>query len=147
MRCAAVLNLIKLSVGPKDVAELRAIQARRLKTDPPLRHQTRIMPKRADEILTGGGSIYWVVAGFVRVRQRLLDIREDRLGDGSACCALVLDPTLVPVEARPMKPFQGWRYLDPAAAPADLRTDVAPAEGIEALPPRLRRELQALGLL
>jgi hypothetical protein len=32
-----VLNLIKLSVGPKDVAALTALQALRLKEDPPLR--------------------------------------------------------------------------------------------------------------
>jgi hypothetical protein len=140
-----VLHLFKLSVGPKDVAQLRTIQQRRIATDPPLRHQTRVMPKRAEEILDGG-SIYWVVAGFVRVRQRVLELREDRWDDGSACCSILLDHELVLVEARPQKPFQGWRYLDPAAAPPDLAGTPA-AEGIEALPARLRQELQALGLL
>jgi hypothetical protein len=145
-----VLHLIKLSVGPKDVAELRAIQARRAKSDPPLRHRTRMFPRRAAEIVEGGGSIYWVVAGFLCVRQRILDIREDRHDDGSACAALVLDPRLVPVEARPVKAFQGWRYFDPAAAPADIAASsavAASARGIERLPPRLRRELAELCLL
>jgi hypothetical protein len=141
-----VLHLFKLSVGPKDVAQLRTIQQRRIATDPPLRHQTRVMPKRAEEILDGG-SIYWVVAGFVRVRQRVLDLREDRWDDGTACCSIILDPELVPVEARAQKPFQGWRYLEPAAAPLDLGAGTPAAEGIEALPPRLRRDLEALGLL
>ena len=141
-----VPHLIKLSVGPRDVEHLRAIQARRVEADPPLRHQTRMFPKRAAEILSAGGSIYWVVAGFVRVRQRLLDIREEKWDDGTACAGLVLDPELVPVEARPMKPFQGWRYLQPEAAPPDIRPGME-ARGVEALPARLRRELRDLGLL
>ena len=141
-------HLIKLSVGPRDVAQLRAIQARRMEADPPLRHQTRMFPKRAAEILSSGGSIYWVVAGFVQVRQRILDIREETWDDGTACAGLVLDPVLVPVEARPQKPFQGWRYLPPEAAPPDVRPGAAAeARGLEALPAKMRRELRDLGLL
>jgi hypothetical protein len=141
-----VPHLIKLSVGPRDVGQLRALQARRLEADPPLRHQTRSMPKRAAEILAAGGSIYWVVGGFLQVRQRLLDIREAKWEDGTACAALILDPDLVPVEARPQKPFQGWRYLPPEAAPPDIRPGTE-ARGVDALPARLRQELRALGLL
>ncbi|HZF77126.1 MAG TPA: DUF1489 domain-containing protein [Acetobacteraceae bacterium] len=141
-----MLHLIKLSVGPKEVAELAAIQARRAAADPPLRHQTRMVPKRAAELLEGG-SIYWVVAGFVRVRQRLLDVREERWDDGSACAGLVLDPELVPVEPRPQKPFQGWRYLPGEAAPPDVPRGTVPTSGLDSLPPALRRELQALCLI
>jgi hypothetical protein len=141
-----MLHMIKLSVGPKEVAELAAIQARRIRQAPPLRHQTRMAPKRAAELLDGG-SIYWVIAGHVRARQRLLDIIEDVWDDGSACCGLVLDPALVLVEPRPQKPFQGWRYLAAAAAPADLPRDVAPTLGLEALPADLRAELRALCLI
>jgi hypothetical protein len=144
-----VLHLIKLSVGPRDVAELRALQAERRRADPPLRHRTRMFPRRAAEIVVGG-SIYWVVAGFVRVRQRVIDIREDRMKDGSACAAIVLDPALVPVEARPVKAFQGWRYLAPEDAPPDVaarRAEAPPARGLERLPPRLRRELAELCLI
>lgn len=140
-----MIHLIKLSVGPKDVAQLREIQARRAEADPPLRHQTRMAPKRVAEILEGG-SIYWVVGGFVQVRQRILDIREESWDDGTACAGLVFAPELVPVAARPVKPFQGWRYLEPAAAPPDVAEGAA-AEGIEALPARLRQELRGLGLL
>ena len=103
--------MLKLSVGVKEVAQLRAIQTLRAAADPPLRHQTRMMPKRRDDILDGG-SIFWVIGGFVQLRQRLLDIIEDRWDDGTPCAGLVLDPVLVPVEARPVKAFQGWRYLD-----------------------------------
>jgi hypothetical protein len=141
-----MLHIIKLCVGVKEVAELAAWQALRVRQDPPLRHQTRMMPKRTTEVLDGG-SLYWVIGGFVRVRQRILDVREETWDDGTACCGLVLDPELVPVELRPQKPFQGWRYLDPAAAPADLPRGVAPPRGIEKLPPALRKELQALCLI
>jgi hypothetical protein len=141
-----VLHLIKLSVGPKDVAALATIQQDRIRTDPPLRAWTRMFPKRIDEI-TDGGSIYWVVAGFVRVRQRVLGLREEAWDDGTPCAALLLDPTLVPVEARPMKPFQGWRYLKPEEAPADVGQGRAAPRGLDRLPPGLRRELAELCLI
>ncbi|WP_237216391.1 DUF1489 family protein [Falsiroseomonas oryziterrae] len=141
-----MLHIIKLCVGVKEVAELEAWQAQRARLDPPLRHQTRMMPKRVPEILDGG-SLYWVIGGFVRVRQRILDVREEQWDDGSACCGLVLHKDLVPVELRPQKPFQGWRYLDPAAAPPDLARGQVPAVGIEKLPPALRRQLAELCLI
>ena len=140
-----MLHLIKLSVGTKDIAGLRAWQSLRAVHAPPLRHQTRMMPKRRDEILAGG-SIYWVIGGFVQVRQRILDIIEDEWDDGTACAGLVLHPELVPVAGRPTKPFQGWRYLAPEAAPADLATAGA-THGIEALPEKMARELRALCLI
>ena len=141
-----MLHLLKLSVGPRDVAELRDIQTRRLRDDPPLRHRTRVYPRRDAELLDGG-SIYWVVAGFVRVRQRVLRVDRATRDDGMPCADLVLDPALVPVEARPVRAFQGWRYLKLDAAPADLAHDMPIAEGLDTLPPRLRRELRALGLI
>ncbi len=140
-----MLHMLKLSVGVKEVAQLRAIQARRAIVEPPLRHQTRMGPKRRDEILDGG-SIFWVIAGFVQVRQRLIDIIEDRWDDGTPCTGLVLDPELVPVEARPVKAFQGWRYLEPGAAPPDV-VAMSAAEGAEAMPPAMLRELRSLCLI
>lgn len=141
-----MLHLIKLAVGPKDVAELAANQGRRAKLDPPLRHQTRSTPRRAAELLDGG-SLYWVVAGWIRARQPLLDIRPESWDDGSACAGLVLDPRLILVEPRATKPFQGWRYLEAAAAPADLPQGVTPAVGLDGLPEALRLELRALCLI
>ena len=141
-----MLHLLKLSVGPRDVDTLRRLQSERLRAEPPLRHRTRMIPRRQDDLLDGG-SIYWVVAGQVRVRQRLLRINEETDHDGRALAALVLDPALVPVEARPTKPFQGWRYLAPEDAPADLRQGEDPAEGLDTLPDALRQELRALGLI
>jgi len=91
------------------------------------------------------------ILGFVhllpeRARQRILDIVEDQWDEGTSCAGIVLQPRLVPVVARPTKPFQGWRYLAADAAPADL-TKANRIEGEAALPPALRRDLRALGLL
>lgn len=138
-----MIHMTKLAVGIRDLAHLRQHQAARVAAGIPLRHQTRNAPRRADEV-TDGGSLYWVIAGAMLVRQRIVDITEDQWDDGSRCAGLVLDPVLVQVEGRPTKPFQGWRYLDPAAAPPDLtEADLAPG----LMPPALRNELRALCLL
>lgn len=140
-----MLHLTKLAVGVRDLAHLARIQEARGAMEPPLRHRTRSFPRRVAEVMDGG-SIYWVVAGAILVRQCILDIQPDRREDGSACAALLLDPALVPVVARPTKPFQGWRYLAAEAAPADLSAMPA-ATGAEALPESLRKELAALRLI
>ena len=60
---------------------------------------------------------------------------------------VVLDPVLVPVEARPAKPFQGWRYLKPEEAPPDVAQERPVAQGLDLLPPKLRRDLAELCLI
>jgi hypothetical protein len=140
-----MLHMMKLCVGIRDIAHLRQVQAERLKTEARLRHRTRNMPRRAPEIIAGG-SMYWVISGAMVVRQRIRDIIEDEWEDGSACAGLILDRKLVPVEGRPTRPFQGWRYLDAEAAPADI-TRAAAASGEDDLPEALKRDLRALGLL
>ncbi|MFO1027077.1 MAG: DUF1489 domain-containing protein [Acetobacteraceae bacterium] len=140
-----MLHIMKLAVGVRDIEDLRAWQAERARTHPPLRHRTRMGPKRREEVLDGG-SIYWVINGSMLVRQRILDIIDDTRDNGEACTALVLDPALVTLTGRPTRPFQGWRYLDPDDAPPDMAA-MGPAHGIDLLPPTLRRELQALCLL
>ena len=134
---------MKLAVGVRDIAHLREIQTLRAGARPPLRHQTRNTPRRTAEV-TGGGSLYWVVAGTLLVRQRVLEIIEDRWDDGTRCAGLVLDPALVQVEGRPVKAFQGWRYLEGADAPPDLEDR---EHDPLAMPPALRNELRALCLI
>ncbi|MDE0521570.1 MAG: DUF1489 domain-containing protein [Boseongicola sp.] len=118
------LHLIKLSVGSESVTSLakwqatRAAQAR----DGLPRHVTRMWPRRKAELLDGG-SIYWVIRGFVRVRQRIVRLDEADLGDGIRRCAIVLDPALVLTAATRRRPFQGWRYLRAEDAPIDLTHD------------------------
>ncbi len=138
-----MVHLLKLAVGVRDIAHLRQVQAARAASRPPLRHQTRNAPRRTAEIVDGG-SIYWVVAGTLLVRQRILDITVDQWDDDTRCTGLVLDPALVQVEGRPVKAFQGWRYLEATDAPPDL--DVRALEP-GAMPPALRNALRSLCLI
>lgn len=140
-----MLHLMKLAVGIRDLAHLAERQAARAVSDPPLRHQTRMFPRRAAEIVDGG-SIYWVIAGAMLVRQRIVEIRQEAWDDATTCAGLILDPTLVQVEARPTRPFQGWRYLSAEDAPPDL-TATPQGREVAAMPPALRKELASLGLL
>jgi len=55
VHAGGVLHLIKLAVGVKDVGHLRELQARRATLDPPLRHQTRMLPRRGAEIAGAAG--------------------------------------------------------------------------------------------
>ena len=139
------LNLVKLAVGVTDIAHLRSLQAARVAAGQVLCHRTRNFPRRAAE-LRNGGSLYWVVAGAIVVRQPITDIVDDVRADGVACAAILLAPDLIAVAGRPMKAFQGWRYLTAHDAPADL-VDGAEALGESSLPTAMRVELRRLGLL
>jgi len=143
------LHLIKLCVGATSIDDLAEWQARVLsgktgygKVDR-LFHSTRMTPKRGEELLDGG-SLYWVMAGTIRVRQKLVDIESYKDSEGIKRCRLVLDPELVPTRPAPRRPFQGWRYLEAKDAPADLPKS---AGGSESMPPEMQAELMELGLL
>ncbi len=140
-----MLHIAKLAVGVKDIDHIRALQAERMRTGGHLRHRTRNFPRRGEEVL-GGGSLYWVISGSMLARQRILDIVEDERDDKTPCTSFVLDPNLVPLIGRPTRPFQGWRYLNPDAAPADLDA-TGLALGEDMLPPDMRRDLRALCLI
>ncbi len=139
------VHLLKLCVGVDNVQDLARWQTRRLKRlkVPELCHRTLQMPRRRDEVLDGG-SLYWVIKGFVLVRQRVLDLRPDRKANGTACCGIVLDPELVLTRSHPRRPFQGWRYLDPDDAPPDIQVYDAAADDI---PRGMREDLRELRLI
>ncbi len=141
------LNLIKLCVGCDGIDDLAdwiaATLAEKTRRGlvPEHVHRTRMMPKRIDEIVPGG-SLYWVIKGQIRVRETILELRAVKDGSGISYCDIVLSGDLVEVEARPYRPFQGWRYLAPELAPRDLRSDA-----VADLPVEFLRELAGLGLL
>lgn len=143
------LHLIKLCVGCDSVKDLedwiREKQRERRKKGQAREHvhRTRMAPKRADE-LTDGGSLYWVIHGQVMCRQKLTDVRPyvDKAGIGR--CELVLEPKVIPVEPRPWRAFQGWRYLDAADAPPDARGF---AEAPDEMPRAMREDLRELRLI
>ena len=99
-------------------------------------------PRREKELLNGG-SLYWVFKGVILARQRVLRLDEQRGSDGILRCAIVFDPELVRTEAAQRRPFQGWRYLKPEDAPADL---TATREFDDTLPPTLAMALAEIGV-
>lgn len=135
-----MLHLVKLAAGCDGLDMLRAFQAERLRACGQLFHLTRMTPKRADE-LCDGGSLYWVIKGQIAARQRIEAVDSELDDEGRPRCRLVLAPQVVEVQPRPMRPFQGWRYLKADDAPPDRRAgDTAP-------PPEMAEELRRLGLL
>jgi hypothetical protein len=146
---APPLHLLKLCVGADSIRDLEQwieenrIAHRRMGRVYEQAHTTRMVPKRMAEII-GQGSLYWVIKGQLSARQRILDIRPFTDGEGIGRCHLVMDQSVIPVEPRPFRPFQGWRYLAGADAPRDLGGG---PEGQATMPEELRRELAGLGLL
>jgi len=142
------VHLIKLCVGADSVQDLAAWQADRIAErraaglDPAQFHVTRMWPKRGDE-LTAGGSLYWVIRGLVLARQRILGLEPRRGDDGIERCAIRLDLAIVRTRPQPRRPFQGWRYLRPEDAPADLAAGAA----TQALPAELVAGLAEIGVL
>ncbi|WP_054005750.1 DUF1489 family protein [Cypionkella psychrotolerans] len=138
------LNILKLSVGTESVDDLTQWHRAHAHVWAPgtTEHVTRMWPKREDEILNGG-SLYWVIKGVIQARQRLLGLAERRGQDGILRCALVLDAEVIRTENALRRPFQGWRYLDPAESPRDLPKTRAQDD---TLPPALAAALAEIGL-
>jgi hypothetical protein len=155
------MHLIKLCVGVDSVEHLAALEAARLEAlraagrPAVLVHRTRQTPRQRDAILTAGGSLYWVIKGAVRARQKILDLREENGADGAVgnsgdgkLCGIVLAPELVATRPQPRRAFQGWRYLKPEDAPADIGI-VSAHDGCaeEIIPDTMRAELAELALI
>ena len=134
------LHLVKLAVGIDDIDDLRRIREARAAERGGSWVYTRNHPRRAQEVLAGG-SIYWVIRGQIRVRQRVTGLRRERDNTGRRYCLIEVDAELVPTLPRACRPFQGWRYLSPGDAPPDRPAAAAPALD------RMLGELRALGLI
>jgi hypothetical protein len=133
------VNLIKLCVGADTVEEMIAWWRQSVGPDQPWKMRTRQTPKRAAELIDGG-SLYRVYKGYVLSRQRILAV--ETVGAGvTARCEVTLDPEVILTVPTPRRAFQGWRYLEPKDAPADL----APAGSGEGVPMELARQLREIG--
>jgi hypothetical protein len=138
------LHLLKLAVGIENIGHLRTVQARRLADNGDLRHITRFMPRRAEQVLAGG-SLYWVVRNIIRVRQRLLDLQIVTDSEtGGRKCAFVLDPELILTVPVRRRPHQGWRYFEANSAPPDLGASFAEYAD---MPAEMMADLRSLGLI
>lgn len=142
------VHLIKVCVGINSVEQLRSTQERRLIAGD-LCHTTKQRPQREQEVLDGG-SLYWIIKGHIAVRQRITELQRLYDPEGEKC-GLILDPELVETELVKRGPHQGWRYLEEADAPRDLRDLVEEANEDEdsegELSPEMAAELRELGLI
>lgn len=139
------VHILKLCVGIDSVEHLIDVRKGRenlLPDGTPYNyHITRFRPKRAEEILKCG-SIYWVIKGFVQVRQRIIGLDVIETDTGSKC-KIIMDTELVRTESQPRRPHQGWRYLECADAPRDILA----GENVDNLPEDLSSKLREMGLI
>ncbi|MDR6265920.1 DUF1489 domain-containing protein [Roseobacter sp. N2S] len=139
------INLIKLCVGAESFEDLLGwIQQRQDAggADYLSSHVTRMWPKQ-EAALLDGGSLYWVIKGAIQARQKIVRLDEVTGVDGIRRCAIVMAPKLIRTTSATRRPFQGWRYLKPEDAPADL-----PESRVsdDALPKELALALADIGL-
>lgn len=139
------MNLIKLCVGAESFEDQDAWIKARVKAggrDYLPSHVTRMWPKQEESILNGG-SLYWVIKGAIQARQKIVRLDEVIGHDGIRRCAIVMEPELIRTNNAIRRPFQGWRYLKPEDAPADLpQSRVAD----DTLPKELALALADIGL-
>jgi len=139
-----MINIIKLSVGTESVETLTEWQAGRrtlLGRDYSM-HITRMWPRREAEVFNGG-SMYWVIKGFIQARQKIIGFEEVIGDDGIRRCGIMLAPELIRTTVVKRRPFQGWRYLTADDAPKDLPRG---RKSDDALPKELEIALADLGL-
>ncbi|WOK38192.1 DUF1489 domain-containing protein [Sphingomonas sp. C3-2] len=132
----ALLNITKVAVGCPSLDILaERLQART--TNEVAVVTTRNRPTRHAELI--GGSLFWIIKHKLVARQQILGFEEM---ENERRWIILLDARLIPVDPRPRRAHQGWRYLEGSDAPVDLA-----ALGGAELPAALRHELAALGLL
>ncbi|WP_069300166.1 DUF1489 family protein [Neptunicoccus sediminis] len=139
------INLIKLCVGIDSYEDLETAIALRAKSGGGTylpSHITRMWPKQ-EEALLNGGSLYWVIKGFVQARQNIVRLDEVTGADGVRRCAILMEPKLIRTSSALRRPFQGWRYLKPEDAPADLPDS---RKSDDELPKELALALADIGL-
>ena len=142
------IHLLRMAVGIESIANLKQIQSDRLiqsrvSNEKKLYTITRNFPKKVEDLLDGG-SIYWVIKKYIRVRQSILGIERRKNKDGKPYCAIQIDPILNQVIARRQKAFQGWRYLKAEDKPIDLQIS---GEKVINMPVEMVDELRELGLI
>ena len=140
------IHIIKLVVGIDSLeafAELQKRQTMDYNGTPAVPCWTRYAPKRADEILSTGGSIYRVIKNKIVCRHKILGFEQVEI-EGKKQCMIMQDARMIQTLSKPRRPFQGWRYLEPAKAPADRGVYSA---GDEDIPADIEDGLRDAGLL
>ena len=132
-----MLHLTKVAFGVTSVDQLA--ERLRLRAEAgPVSLTTRYLPKRHEEV-AGQGSLFWILKHMLVARSPILGFGEAEAGR----VAILIDPALRLVAARPKRAHQGWRYLEADEAPGDLGEGEMP----DTLPPALAGKLAALALI
>lgn len=133
------LHMTKIAYGATTLAEVQGWFAERRERGERAFLTTRYLPKRHAEMV--GGSLYWIVAHRIVARSLILSF--DAAPDGRT--EIVIEPRVIPVQSRPRRAHQGWRYLEDKDAPPDLGGDAADA--LAEMPGAMLGELTKLGLV
>ena len=140
--------MIKLVVGVSDLDEFLHIQQNSIvefEGQPVNAVNTRFKPKRADEVLNGG-SLYRVIKNKISCRQKIIGFGSWESPDKGTQTLIMVEPKIIQTISTPKRPFQGWRYLEPAAAPRDRGIYLGDGQS-EEIPAELEDDLKAAGLL
>lgn len=142
------LHIIKLVVGVNDLDDYALRQEAELvdlEGQAAFACWTRFMPKRADEILKTGGSIYRVIKNRIVCRHRILGFDMAEIEGEGRFCRIMQDPEIIETVNMPHRPFQGWRYFDETKVPKDKGIYVPGS--YEEIDPQMEENLRAAGLL
>jgi len=142
------VNIIKLIVGAQDIEQYAQWQEKqRMDYDgqEAVPCMTRFMPKRADEVLRTGGSLYRVLKSRIICRSQILGFEMVDTSQGKKCM-IMQSPEIITTVNVPQRPFQGWRYFDQAKAPEDRGLYVM-GQSDDEPPEELGEELREAGLL
>ncbi len=140
--------MIKLVVGVGDLDEFLEIQRHSIvdfNGEPSNAVRTRYKPKREEEVLNGG-SLYRVIKNKIVCRQKILGFEQYESTDKGTQTLIMVEPTLIQTISTPKRPFQGWRYLEPAAVPKDRGIYLGDGQR-EEIPEDLEDNLRDAGLL
>ena len=143
------IHMIKLVVGVESLDEYaRIIQGHLVDYEGQMVNPvwTRHKPKHAEELVRDGASIYRVIKNRIQCRQKILGFEMVESSDKGTQCLIMVEPQIIQTISTPKRPFQGWRYFEPAAVPRDRGVYLGGGQR-EEIPAELEEELQAAGLL
>ena len=142
------VHMIKLVVGVNDLDHFLAVQ-RDCVVDyhgtPANAVRTRYKARRAAEVLDGG-SLYRVIKNRIQCRQKILGFETIETEDKGTQCLIMVDHDIIQTISTPRRPFQGWRYFEPAAIPRDRGIYLGDGQRDE-IPQDMEEELKELGLI
>lgn len=142
------IHMIKLAVGAESLADFadyaysHAVDYHGEKVNPVW---TRHKPKRADELVRKG-YIYRVIKNRIVCKQKILGFEPFEHPVKGKMNMIMTGFPIIKTAAQMHRPFQGWRYFEPAKTPKDIGPYNPDDEG-EAPPADLAEALSAAGLL